>query len=49
MARLVVSRFPNVSVGAFEGLTVPYVRRIGARVIALIVSKLEAADARGSP
>jgi pantetheine-phosphate adenylyltransferase len=33
MARLVVSRFPNVSVEAFEGLTVHYVRRIGARVI----------------
>lgn len=33
MARLVVSRFPNVSVEAFEGLTVRYVRGIGARVI----------------
>jgi pantetheine-phosphate adenylyltransferase len=33
MARLVASRFPNVSVEAFEGLTVHYVRRIGARVI----------------
>ncbi len=33
MARLVVSRFPNVSVEAFEGLTVQYVRRIGAHVI----------------
>jgi pantetheine-phosphate adenylyltransferase len=33
MARLVVSRFPNVSIEAFEGLTVQYVRRIGARVI----------------
>jgi pantetheine-phosphate adenylyltransferase len=33
MARLVVRRFPNVSVEAFEGLTVHYVRRIGARVI----------------
>ncbi len=33
MARLVVSRFPNVSVEAFERLTVQYVRRIGAQVI----------------
>ncbi len=33
MARLVASRFPNVSVESFEGLTVHYVRRIGARVI----------------
>jgi pantetheine-phosphate adenylyltransferase len=33
LARLVVSRFPNVSVESFEGLTVQYVRRIGARVI----------------
>ena len=33
MARLVVRAFPNVSVEAFEGLTVHYVRRIGARVI----------------
>jgi pantetheine-phosphate adenylyltransferase len=33
MARRVVGRFPNVSVEAFEGLTVQYVRRIGARVI----------------
>ncbi|MGP0067181.1 MAG: pantetheine-phosphate adenylyltransferase [Isosphaeraceae bacterium] len=33
LARLVVSPFPNVSVESFEGLTVQYVRRIGARVI----------------
>jgi pantetheine-phosphate adenylyltransferase len=33
MARLVTSPFANVSVDAFEGLTVHYVRRIGARVI----------------
>jgi pantetheine-phosphate adenylyltransferase len=33
MARQVVSCYPNVSVDAFEGLTVRYVRRIGARVI----------------
>ena len=34
MARLVVLRpFPNVSVESFEGLTVHFVRRIGARVI----------------
>src|SRR5262249_13643168 len=33
MARQVVSLYPNVSVQAFEGLTVHYVRRIGARVI----------------
>src|SRR6516165_4849349 len=33
MARLVVSPYPNVSVQAFEGLTVHFVRRIGARVI----------------
>src|SRR5437762_5190117 len=33
MARHVVSRYPNVSVDAFEGLTVQYVRRIGAQVI----------------
>ncbi len=33
LARLVVSRFPNVSVESFEGLTVQYVKRIGARVI----------------
>jgi pantetheine-phosphate adenylyltransferase len=33
MARMVTGRFPNVSVEAFEGLTVHYVRRIGARVI----------------
>jgi pantetheine-phosphate adenylyltransferase len=33
MARIVTRPFPNVSVDAFEGLTVHYVRRIGARVI----------------
>jgi pantetheine-phosphate adenylyltransferase len=33
MARLVTAPFANVSVDAFEGLTVHYVRRIGARVI----------------
>jgi pantetheine-phosphate adenylyltransferase len=33
MARMVTGRFPNVSVEAFEGLTVQFVRRIGARVI----------------
>src|SRR5213076_1480068 len=33
MARQVMSRFANVSVDAFEELTVQYVRRIGARVI----------------
>jgi pantetheine-phosphate adenylyltransferase len=33
MARLVVSPYTNVSVQAFEGLTVHFVRRIGARVI----------------
>src|ERR1700751_746178 len=33
MARHVVKPFPNVSVEAFEGLTVQYVRRIGARII----------------
>ncbi len=33
MARQVVRPFPNVSVEAFEGLTVHFVRRIGARVI----------------
>jgi pantetheine-phosphate adenylyltransferase len=33
LARRVVSPYPNVSVEAFEGLTVQYVRRIGARVI----------------
>ncbi len=33
MARAVTEPFPNVSVDAFEGLTVQYVRRIGARVI----------------
>jgi pantetheine-phosphate adenylyltransferase len=33
MVRMVTDGFPNVSVDAFEGLTVHYVRRIGARVI----------------
>jgi pantetheine-phosphate adenylyltransferase len=33
MARRVTGGFPNVSVEAFEGLTVQFVRRIGARVI----------------
>jgi pantetheine-phosphate adenylyltransferase len=33
MARQVVGSFPNVSVEAFEGLTVHFVKRIGARVI----------------
>jgi len=33
MARLVVRAFANVSVDAVEGLTVNYVRRIGAQVI----------------
>ncbi len=33
MARSVVRPFPNVSVDAVEGLTVSYVRRIGAQVI----------------
>ncbi len=33
MARRVVRSFPNVSVDSFEGLTVHYVRRIGARII----------------
>jgi pantetheine-phosphate adenylyltransferase len=33
MARQVVSGYPNVSVEAFEGLAVHFVRRIGARVI----------------
>jgi pantetheine-phosphate adenylyltransferase len=33
MARLVVSPYTNVSVQAFEGLTVHFVKRIGARVI----------------
>lgn len=33
MAREVVAPFPNVEVEAFEGLTVHFVRRIGARVI----------------
>jgi pantetheine-phosphate adenylyltransferase len=33
MARQVVRSFPNVTVESFEGLTVHFVRRIGARVI----------------
>jgi pantetheine-phosphate adenylyltransferase len=33
LARLVVQPFTNVSVESFEGLTVRYVREIGARVI----------------
>ncbi len=33
MARQVTADFPNVSVESFEGLTVDFVRRIGARVI----------------
>ena len=33
LARQVVAPFPNVSVESFEGLTVQFVRRIGARVI----------------
>lgn len=33
MAGRVIEPFPNVSVATFEGLTVQYVRRIGARVI----------------
>ena len=33
MATDVVRPFPNVSVQSFEGLTVHYVNRIGARVI----------------
>ena len=33
MARCVVRGFPNVTVDSFEGLTVHYVRRIGARII----------------
>ena len=33
LARKVVAPFPNVSVEAFEELTVQYVRRVGARVI----------------
>jgi pantetheine-phosphate adenylyltransferase len=33
LARRVVAPFPNVTVEAFEGLTVHFVRRIGARVI----------------
>ena len=33
MARRVVRPFPNVSVEAFEGLTVHFVKQIGARVI----------------
>ena len=33
MARHVVRPFPNVTVQSFEGLTVQFVKRIGARVI----------------
>jgi pantetheine-phosphate adenylyltransferase len=33
MTRSVLSPFPNVSVQSFEGLTVQFVRKIGARVI----------------
>lgn len=33
LARRVVKPYPNVRVDSFEGLTVNYVRRIGARVI----------------
>ena len=33
LARAVVAPYENVSVESFEGLTVQYVRRIGARVI----------------
>jgi pantetheine-phosphate adenylyltransferase len=33
MARIVLAPFPNVSVDSFEGLTVQFVRKIGARVI----------------
>ncbi|GAC1473130.1 MAG: pantetheine-phosphate adenylyltransferase [Isosphaeraceae bacterium] len=33
LARAIVAPFPNVSVESFEGLTVQYVRRLGARVI----------------
>ena len=33
LAQVVVEPFPNVSVQAFEGLAVQFVRRIGARVI----------------
>jgi pantetheine-phosphate adenylyltransferase len=33
MARLVVRSYPNVLVESFQGLTVQYVRRIGAQVI----------------
>jgi pantetheine-phosphate adenylyltransferase len=33
MARHVVRSFPNVTVESFEGLTVQFVRRIGAKVI----------------
>jgi pantetheine-phosphate adenylyltransferase len=33
LARLVVRPYPNVEVESFEGLTVHYVRRIGAQVI----------------
>jgi pantetheine-phosphate adenylyltransferase len=33
LARRVLRHYPNVSVDSFEGLTVHYVKRIGARVI----------------
>jgi pantetheine-phosphate adenylyltransferase len=33
MARHVLSVFPNVTVESFEGLTVHFVRKIGARII----------------
>jgi pantetheine-phosphate adenylyltransferase len=33
MARIVLKPFPNVSVQSFEGLSVQFVRKIGARVI----------------
>ena len=33
LSRRIVAPFPNVSVESFEGLTVQFVRRIGARVI----------------
>ena len=33
MTRTILSPFPNVSVESFEGLTVHFVRKIGARVI----------------
>jgi len=33
MTRTILAPFPNVSVESFEGLTVQFVRKIGARVI----------------